>query len=322
MSNGALVDRVVCLSVLSKDLEGELRLMKPAVRERCPELDCVTLETVHQLDLKVGRHDCDSEVSTLLDGTLHVGDLVHKFAGGLGTGRGVHEASFQLRSPALVATGTLRGVTNAGTHRAPAFNDCQRCGDVGVMEGLLIGTISRARDRRLNGCTLQAAYRLRFEPSEEGGSGPVAGTLEGAIICDCPGTAPTCVDLAGLAVGTTPGNPRFEQGVSFEVFNLGGVLAPDTEIQTRAPFTGLNVGHETRVRLPVSCSAIEAKLVDFAAPVRLEAFDVNGAILGTAVTSGNHAVEETLTINAPGIQLAIITAPLNEALLLRLCYTP
>ncbi|WP_046868092.1 hypothetical protein [Microvirga massiliensis] len=54
------IDRVVCLSELSKDLEGELRPVE-AVRETCDQLQCVTLETVHQLDLKVFAHVCDSE---------------------------------------------------------------------------------------------------------------------------------------------------------------------------------------------------------------------------------------------------------------------
>jgi hypothetical protein len=43
MSNGALGDRVVCLSLLSKDLEGELRLVD-AAKESCEKLGCVTLD--------------------------------------------------------------------------------------------------------------------------------------------------------------------------------------------------------------------------------------------------------------------------------------
>jgi hypothetical protein len=106
---GPLIDHVVCLSELSKDLTGELRLLE-SEKEQCRELDCTTLETVHQLELRVARHDCDSDVGRLLDGTLHSGDLVHKFAGGDGNRRGVHEGSFRWRGRGAVASGTLRGI--------------------------------------------------------------------------------------------------------------------------------------------------------------------------------------------------------------------
>ena len=179
------IDRVVCLSELSKDLEGELRPVE-AVRETCDQLHCVTLETVHQLDLKVFAHVCDSETGKQLDGQLTSGQLVHKYKDGDGNRRGVHEGPFRWRSADVFATGTLQGITNAGTHRPPAFDECQRCDDRGIMEGMLRGRIMRARDRRLVGCELRAAYRLRFDPSSEGGSGGVRGTLEGAIVCNCP----------------------------------------------------------------------------------------------------------------------------------------
>jgi hypothetical protein len=185
----ALIKRNVCLSSLSKNLEGELRLLE-AEHQECPKLQCRTLETVHQLELNVSRHDCDSTVGAQFDGLLRVCELVHKFQDGNGDLRGVHEGCFTWKGGGLRATGILRGVTNVGTHRSPAFDDCQRCDQRGVMEGLLVGTIDRARDPRLVGCELRAAYRLRFESSPEGGSSGVAGTLEGSVICDCPKDAP------------------------------------------------------------------------------------------------------------------------------------
>jgi hypothetical protein len=77
MSDGGLTERIVCLSSLSKDLEGELRLLE-SEQEECRERDCTTLETVHRIELRVARHDCDSETGGVLDGTLHSGDLAHK----------------------------------------------------------------------------------------------------------------------------------------------------------------------------------------------------------------------------------------------------
>ena len=42
MSDGPLSDRIVCLSAVSKDLEGELRLLE-SEKEECRERDCTTL---------------------------------------------------------------------------------------------------------------------------------------------------------------------------------------------------------------------------------------------------------------------------------------
>jgi hypothetical protein len=64
MSHGELGERIVCLSSLSKDLEGELRLIE-SEPELCRERDCTTLETLHHLELRAARHDCDSDVGAL-----------------------------------------------------------------------------------------------------------------------------------------------------------------------------------------------------------------------------------------------------------------
>lgn len=316
-----LLDRVVCISPLSKDLEGGLDLVH-SERERCRTLRCKTLETQHHLKLKVTGHDCDAEVAKLLDGTLASGDLVHKFADADGNRRGVHEGTFRWSGSGTLATGTLRGVTNAGTHRPPAFGECQKCDDPGVMEGLLVGTIRRAKDRRLVGCTIQAAYRLRFDPSSEGGSGGVRGTLEGAIVCDCPDRPPrTCVELAALPVGAGP-NPRDEGGVSFEVFDVAGSPRPTTDVPPQGSFVGLDLGRIMQIKLPLPCSSVEATVMHMAQPVTLEAFNSDGSSAGTDTSSATQNAAETLTVSGASIESATITAPQNEALLLRLCYEP
>ncbi len=321
MSDGGLDERIVCLNSLSKDLEGELRLVE-SEKERCRELDCTTLETIHQLELRASRHDCDSEVGAVLDGTLHSGDLVHKFEDGDGLRRGVHEGSFRWKGAGALAIGTLQGVTNAGTHRKPAFDECQRCDNPGVMEGLLLGTIRRARDRGLIGCGVQAAYRLRFEASSKGGSGAVAGTLEGALICDCPGEPPrTCVELGALPQG--PGsNPRTEQGVGFTVYDdAAGTLAGNTQIRTLGMSAGLDVGYSTEIRLPVACALVEATLMTQAQPAVLEGF--SGATpVGADKMTGAQNVEETLRVPGPSIDRAVITAKAHETVLVRFCYEP
>jgi hypothetical protein len=319
MSDGRLIDRIVCLSSLSKDLEGELRLVESA-KERCRERKCTTLETVHHLELRASRHDCDSDAGSVLDGTLHSGDLVHKFEGGDGRRRGIHEGSFRWKGAGALATGTLRGVTNAGTHRKPAFDDCQRCESPGVMEGLLVGTIRRARDRRLIGCGVQAAYRLRFDPSSEGGSGAIAGSLEGAVVCDCRDEPPrTCIDFSTQPVGPGP-NPRVEQGVSFDVQDPPGLL--NTEVRTLGAFTGLDVGRRIEIKLPSPCAAVEATLVTLAQPATLEAFNSDGTLAGSVAMTVGQNVPETLRLTGTSIIRALITAPASETLLLRFCFEP
>jgi hypothetical protein len=302
----ALLDRIVCVSPISKDLEGELALVH-SDPETCEPLRCKTLQALHQLRLVVKPHACDSPAAGLLNGTLASGDLVHKFADADGTHRGVHEGTCTWTAPGLAATGTLRGVTNAGTHRAPAFKDCQQCDNPGVMEGLLVATIRKARDRRLVGCTIQAAYRIAFDPATDGGNGAVQGTLEGALVCDCP-RVKTCVDLT---TGTAPPPGP----VTFTV--LGG----PAQIRPMGAFVGLDVLRHTTVTLP-SASSIEATLVTFAQAATAEAFDAAGASVGVATMSGAQAVAETLTINGAGIVRVEIAAPVDETLLLRFCFTP
>ena len=67
----------------------------------------------------------------------------------------------------------------------PAFTDCQKCDDKGVMEGRLCGQIASTSTPALNGCQVIAAYRIKFDPGATGGQGGVRGTLEGVIICAC-----------------------------------------------------------------------------------------------------------------------------------------
>ena len=72
------------------------------------------------------------------------------------------------------------------------------------------------------------------------------GTLEGAIVCDCPDRPPrTCIELAALPVGSGP-NPRIEQGVSFEVLDHTGAPFPTTEIRPQGSFIGLDAGRTHR----------------------------------------------------------------------------
>jgi hypothetical protein len=174
----------VCLFELSKDVEG--RLSQPEGQHHvCPEDDCRTLTTDQDLELTLRSHDCDSDVGRLFDGQLRSIDLVTVYVDGDGNRRGMHTATFSWRSQAGLVQGTLSGLTNEGTHRAPAFAECQKCGDSGVMEGRLCGRLVRAVEPRLKGAEVVAAYRLRFDSSREGALGGVRGTIEGLVVRTC-----------------------------------------------------------------------------------------------------------------------------------------
>ncbi len=181
---GELVAAELCLDELSKDLAGELTLVE-SEQESCQPLDCRTLVTVHMIRAKVWSHDCDSERGKLFDGLFTVRDLTTVYAHGSGLNRGSHAGTFTWRTSAGVVQGRLQGMTNEGTHREPAFDGCQKCGDVGVMEGRLCGRLVRSADPKLAGIQLTAAYRFAFEPNEKGGDGELRGTIEGLLIRTC-----------------------------------------------------------------------------------------------------------------------------------------
>lgn len=178
-----MLAQVVCVSSVSKDIEGELGGPEPERRE-CEQRRCLTLTTVQTLTLKLGSHpDCDS-LGVALDGPIEVRDLVHVFDTD-GNQRGFHSGRFRWESEIGLIFGELSGITNAGTHRAPAFQECQRCMDP-VMEGQLCGTVCRARKPEFAGCQILGSYRLRIDPAADGlPAQGVRGTFEGVLVCPC-----------------------------------------------------------------------------------------------------------------------------------------
>jgi hypothetical protein len=179
-----LLAEEVCLYELSKDAEGQLSPPE-GQHHVCPEDDCRTLTTDQDLELSLRPHDCDSDVGRLFDGELRSVDLATVYVDGDGTRRGMHTATFSWRCQIGLVQGTLEGLTNEGTHRAPVFDECQRCSETGVMEGRLCGRLVRSAEPRLAGAPVVAAYRLRFESSREGALGGVRGTLEGLVVRTC-----------------------------------------------------------------------------------------------------------------------------------------
>jgi len=177
-----MLRRKVCLTPLSRNLEGELG--EPDIEHRaCRKPECVTLTSVQTLLLKLGdAEECDKLPD--LQGAIEVRDLVHVFDGD-GTGRGMHSGEFRWQSSIGLIMGRLAGITNAGTHRPPVFNECQRCRDA-VMEGQFQGTVCRPRSPEFADCQVFGAYRLRIDPGRDGlPAQGVRGTLEGLLITPC-----------------------------------------------------------------------------------------------------------------------------------------
>ena len=171
-----------CLSSLSKNLQGKLKLLKRK-RHKCGLPKCATLTTVHRLLLRLKTHEpCDAKLLRLVNGNLVVRNLVTAFEED-GLHRGIHAGDFTWVTPSAVIVGRMSGLTRIGTHRAPPFKPCQTCDDP-YLEGQLSGTVTKGKEP-LRGCKVVGAYRLLFRPNEEGGEGPVKGTLEGVLICPC-----------------------------------------------------------------------------------------------------------------------------------------
>ena len=130
-----LYNRRVCLYPVSKDIKGEFKLLDRDV-QKCEEKKCVSLKADWLMKSELHSHKpCDSDAAQALDGVFHVRQLVNAFVDGSGENRGIHTGMFEWHGNGAVVRGSLSGVTNAGTHRKPAFDDCQKCHAPGYMEG-------------------------------------------------------------------------------------------------------------------------------------------------------------------------------------------
>jgi hypothetical protein len=179
-------DERMCLYAVSKNLKGALRPSEADVEE-CEERKCKTLKTVSLLELAVTvNRGCDSREARILNGKLIARDLASAYVAADGRERGYHGATFRWQGTNLLVTGTLSGVTNAGTHRKPFDPACQECRAPGFLEGRICGLIRRAPTRAFIGCNVIGIYKLRAgDVGERGPEGPVQGVIEGLIVCGC-----------------------------------------------------------------------------------------------------------------------------------------
>ena len=182
----AIFDKEYCLSAVSKNLRGEFGHPNPKPHE-CRKPECKTLRVTQALKVAVTPDHCDSPLARNLNGTLVVERLASAFDKD-GNHRGIHAGDFVWTGVnQVVVKGRLSGMTNEGTHRAPAFTECQRCDQHGVMEGLLCGVVEAPAVDDLNGAQITASYRIKFDPTANGPAGGAQGTLEGMIITPCRG---------------------------------------------------------------------------------------------------------------------------------------
>lgn len=224
-----MLGQAVCLSSVSKDIEGEIGDPEGERRE-CREPRCATLTTTQPLTLKLGSNqDCDS-LGGLLDGLIEVRDLVQVYDTD-GNQRGFHSGRFRWESGIGLIFGELSGVTNAGTHRPPAFGECQRCRDA-VMEGQLRGKVCRAREARFAGCQIFGAYRIRIDPGAQGiPQQRVVGTFEGVLVCPCRSGE-------GAVSGEEPGAVRLVFAYEGEVVRLVSRQPVEVVVPPSDPVTG------------------------------------------------------------------------------------
>ena len=181
---GTILEKNSCLNAISKNLEGRLKLSS-AKDQTCRVPECQTLKTVHKLVMAPSPNEpCDSKFAAPFAGKITVARLVTAFIKNE-KGRGFHAGDFEWAAPGLKVQGRMSGVTNVGTHRAPVFRECQRCDDIGVMEGRLCGQVVESKDASLGQCQIVAAYRIQFEPSDGGNLRFEGATLEGIISCLC-----------------------------------------------------------------------------------------------------------------------------------------
>ena len=304
---------VPCLNAVSKDLRGDLMLLS-SEEEECRQLDCKSLTTRHAMRARLTAHDCDSDRSRRLDGSLTIDRLTTVFADGDPAGRGVHAGEFRWFNRGLVISGRLRGITNAGLLRRPFEPACEECRQPNVMVGQLCGTVERVFFAPLTGALVTAVYRFEADLSPGADTVPVVGTVEGAIVQECPGTE-DCLDLALLQDGV---NPRVEQGHRIEVSDLNG-LRPSTEIRTWGIVAGLHLWHHTTIDLASPADEVRLTIGRFAAPGTVTAFDAGGGRLTQVAITGPQNMPIEVVVAAAGIARLEIDCQQDEHLLVKLC---
>lgn len=183
---GVILKSRMCLEALSKNARGRFSPPKDEI-QTCKKPLCKTLKTVQTLEVEIEPWKCDSKLGDRFNGRFIVERFVSAYEEGDGNRRGIHTGDFKWIGQGVVAEGRISGVTNAGTHRRPVFDDCQPCDAHGYMEGRFCGVVTETQVPELEGCHLLGTYRFRFDPTSRGADGGMEGTFEGELLCPCQG---------------------------------------------------------------------------------------------------------------------------------------
>jgi hypothetical protein len=127
-----------------------------------------------------------------------------------------------------------------------------------------------------------------------------------------------CVDFRQFPVGNGS-NPLNQGWATFQVYNFGGVPAPNSRITTWGGFTGLVSGFSLEILLAASYPEVELTLVHFAHPATVTAYNATGAVVASATMSGPQHLVETRVLRGTAINRVVVRAPQDETLLLRFC---
>lgn len=174
----------MCVNAVSKNFKATIKLVDKD-EQKCEKPECRTLKTIHVLKITVvSNNPCDSKLGKTLTGSIVVERLASAFDQD-GAHRGFHAGDFVWKTATFAAEGRISGVTNAGTHRKPIFNDCQPCDARGFMEGRICGEIVETSKPELKGCQIIGTYRMRFIPTATGPNAGGQGTIEAVLVCPC-----------------------------------------------------------------------------------------------------------------------------------------
>jgi len=116
--------------------------------------------------------------------------------------------------------------------------------------------------------------------------------------------------------------------VEFTVWDATGVppppfaLAPNSRIQTQGVFTGLDCGFKLEIAiLAGTARQVAVKLVHFARPATVEAFESTGALAQSAVMGPTQNTAQLITLVGKSINRVVVTPPSDETLLLEFCHS-
>jgi hypothetical protein len=184
-----LLTGIYCLHNVSKDVDGQLIVLASEVKS-CPNPSCEPLTLVQNIDLRVQQNKCDSTLGAELSGSMRIGNLTTVFTGPSEHLRGLHAGNFHWNLiNGGVISGTIEGITNAGTARPPSFPQCEGCEECdqdGLLTGKLSATGSNIPSIPVPDFNVEAIYRLSWDSiATIGGTAPVVGSLEGVLIMPC-----------------------------------------------------------------------------------------------------------------------------------------